>query len=228
MEVSVLFSGGKDSTFAAWLASSMGWEIKTLLAMIPESDSSYMFHRPNTEWTPLQAEAMELPLIMQKSSGEKFSELNDLKSLIQSVKVDGVVTGAIGSEYQKEKVDVICEELGLRSFSPLWHKDGEMLLRDMVSAGFEIIITSVSAEGLDESWLGRRIDETCIEELMKLSKMHGISVVGEGGELETFVLDAPVFKRKIKILKAEKTWDGVRGTFELKNAKLVKKTLTCK
>jgi diphthamide synthase (EF-2-diphthine--ammonia ligase) len=62
---------------------------------------------------------------------------------------------------------------------------------------------------------------------MKLSKMYGISVVGEGGELETFVLDAPMFKRKIKISKADKVWDGVRGTFEIRSAKLVKKSLTC-
>lgn len=124
MRVAVLFSGGKDSTFALWLAESFGWEVKTLLTMFPESDSSYMFHRPNVAWVPLQAEAMNMPVIMQRSSGEKLSELEDLKSLIQSVKVDGIVSGAVASEYQKEKIDLICEELGVCSFSPLWHKEG--------------------------------------------------------------------------------------------------------
>jgi len=222
MKVALLFSGGKDSAYALWTASSFGWEVKVLLTMLPTSDSSYMFHRPNVEWTPLQAEAMDLPLIMQKSSGEKTSELDDLKSLIQSVKVDGIVSGAIGSEYQKEKVDMICEELGLRSFSPLWHKDGEMLLKDMMHAGFEMIITSVSAEGFDESWLGRKIDEECIKELLKLKDRYSISIVGEGGEMETFVLYSPMFKKRLKILKGEKRWDGVRGVFEIKDAKLVK------
>ncbi|NYZ76086.1 TIGR00289 family protein [Candidatus Micrarchaeota archaeon] len=220
MKVAVLFSGGKDSTFAIWLASSFGWEVKALLTILPASDSSYMFHKPNVEWTPLQAEAMDLPLIMQRSSGDKLSELDDLKSLIQSIDVDGVVTGAIGSEYQKEKVDVICEELGLKSFSPLWHKEGEILLRELVDAGFKVIITSVSAEGLDESWLGRKIDSKCIDELLELSKKHGISIVGEGGEMETFVLNAPFFKKRIKVIKSEKKWDGVRGTLEIKDAKL--------
>lgn len=223
MRASLLFSGGKDSSFALWVASSSGWEVKALLTMLTESDSSYMFHHPNVGWTPLQAEAMNLPLIMQRSSGEKLSELEDLKHLIQSIEVDGVVTGAVESEYQKEKVDMICEELGLRSISPLWHKDGERLLREMADAGFEIIITSVSAEGLDESWLGRRLDGRCIGELLKLREEYGISIVGEGGEMETFVTDAPMFQRKLKVLKAEKKWDGVRGTFEIKAAKLVTK-----
>jgi len=223
MEVALLFSGGKDSTFALWVASLFGWEVKVLLTVLPESDSSYMFHHPNVQWVPLQAEAMSMPVIMRRSSGEKHAELEDLKFLIQSVQVDGVVTGAVESEYQKERVDMICEELGLRSFSPLWHKDGEQLLREMVDAGFESIITSVSAEGLDESWLGRRIDEECIGELLKVSKKHGISVVGEGGEMETFVTDSPLFQRKVKILKAEKTWDGVRGVFHIKDAKLAEK-----
>jgi diphthine-ammonia ligase len=220
MRVAVLFSGGKDSTFVVWLAGSFGWDVRALLTMFPKSESSYMFHKPNVEWTPLQAEAMDMPLIMQRSSGDKLSELDDLKSLIQSIDIDGVVTGAIGSEYQKEKVDVICEELGLRSFSPLWHKDGGMLLKDMVEAGFEMIITSVSAEGFDESWLGRRIDNECIGELLKLRDRYGISVVGEGGEMETFVLSAPFFNKKLKIIKAEQKWDGVRGEFEIKDMKL--------
>jgi len=220
MKVAVLFSGGKDSTFTIWLASSFGWNVKALLTILPASDSSYMFHKPNVAWTPLQAEAMDLPLIMQRSSGDKLSELDDLKSLMQSIDVDGVVTGAIGSEYQKEKVDIICEELGLKSFSPLWHKEGEILLRELVDAGFEVIITSVSAEGLDESWLGRKIDSKCIDELLELSKKHGISIVGEGGEMETFVLNSPFFKKRVKVIKSEKKWDGVRGTLEIKDAKL--------
>ncbi|QLJ53472.1 MAG: hypothetical protein Sv326_1297 [Candidatus Fermentimicrarchaeum limneticum] len=224
MKVVALFSGGKDSMYSLWIASSFGWEVKTLLSMLPESDSSFMFHRPNVEWVPLQAEAMDLPLIMQRSSGEKLRELDDLKSLMQSVKVDGIVTGAVASEYQKEKVDMICEELGLCSFSPLWHKEGEQLLREMVGAGFEIMITSVSAAGFDESWLGRRIDEKCVEELLELRRRYGISVVGEGGEMETFVTDAPSFKKKIKIKKTEKSWDGVRGVLEIRDAELVSRS----
>jgi ABC transporter with metal-binding/Fe-S-binding domain ATP-binding protein len=223
MKVSVLFSGGKDSMFALWNVISYGWEIKALLTVLPESDSSYMFHRPNVELVPLQAEAMELPAILQRSSGEKEEELEDLKELIKSVEVDGVVTGAVASEYQKEKVDFICEELGVGSFCPLWHKDGEQLLTEMIEAGFEIIITSVSAEGFDESWLGRKIDGRCVEELVKLREKYGVSVVGEGGEMETFVVDSPLFKKRIDVKKAERKWDGVRGVYLIKHAELIPK-----
>lgn len=222
MRVSLLFSGGKDSTYALWVAESWGWEV-VLLTMLPESDSSYMFHHPNVEWTPLQAEAMGLPLLLCRTSGEKLSELDDLREFVKDAGADGVVTGAVESEYQKEKVDIICEELGMRSFAPLWHKDGESLLRELVEAGFEIMITSVSAEGLDESWLGRRIDGGCVDELIRLREKYGVSVVGEGGEMETFVLDAPFFKKRINVKEGERRWDGVRGAYLIRDAELAEK-----
>ena len=225
MKALLLFSGGKDSTYAAWLIISYGWDITSMVTMLPESPSSYMFHHPNVNWTPLQAEAMELPLILKRTGGKKDEELEDLKDVVSELKIDCVVTGAVASEYQKEKIDVLCEELNLKSLAPLWHKDSEQLLHDIVDWGFEVIITSVSAEGFDETWLGRRIDEGCIKELVMLNKKFGINISGEGGEYESLVLDAPFFKSKIKIINSEKHWKGTTGSFEVTNAILEEKTL---
>ncbi len=218
MKVAVLFSGGKDSTYAAWLALSYGWDVVSLVTMLPESSSSYMFHYPNVRWTPLQADAMDLPLIMKKTSGKKDVELDDLEDVLSDLRIDAVITGAVASEYQKEKIDMLCEKLNLRSFSPLWHKNPEQLLREMLDAGFEIILTSVSAEGFDKNWLGRNIDSKCIDDLVNLGKKFSINLSGEGGEYESMVLNAPFFKYRIKIASSEISWKGTSGSLEVKDA----------
>ncbi len=93
----------------------------------------------------------------------------------------------------------------------------------MIIAGFEVIITSVAAEGLDQSWLGRKLDYEMLKDLEKLHDKHGVHMGGEGGEYESFVLDAPMMKKKIRILRAHKEWDGARGFYIIDEADLVDK-----
>jgi uncharacterized protein (TIGR00290 family) len=96
-------------------------------------------------------------------------------------------------------------------------------LKELLVTGFEVIITAVAAEGLDQSWLGRRLDEKAIADLEKLSDKHGVHMGGEGGEYESFVLDGPIFRKRIRILSAHKEWDGARGSFVIDAAELVGK-----
>ena len=226
MRLAALFSGGKDSTYALFLASKTH-EIKYLVTIFPESKESWMFHHPCVELTSLQAEAMGIEQIIQKTRGEKEKELEDLKKALERIKdeIDGVVSGAIQSEYQKTRIDRVCKELKLKSLAPLWHRDAEQLLKEEIEEGFEIIMTGVFAEGLDESWLGRKIDLEAVEELKELKKKYGINLAGEGGEFETLVLDCPLFEKKIEILEAEKIWDGETnsGYLIVKSARLISK-----
>jgi len=206
MNVAVLFSGAKDSTFAIYKAMNRGMNVKYLVTIIPATDESYMFHYPNVRWTKLQAKAMGIELVTKKTKGEKESELKDLEDVLKSLKpeIKGVVSGALESRYQKARIDDICRKLNLVS-------------------GFEIIVTSVSAEGLDESWLGRKLDHSALSDLEKLSRKYGLHKGFEGGEAETFVLDGPIFSKRIEILEARKEWNGVRGIYVIEKAKLVDK-----
>jgi len=228
MNVAVLFSGAKDSCFAIYKAVNMGMNVKYLITIIPETNESYMFHHPNVKWTKLQAKALGIKLMTRKTKGEKEKELGDLEEVLKSLKseIQGVVSGALESRYQKARIDDIARKLDLKSFSPHWQRSMRDYLQDLIVSGFEIIITSVSAEGLDEEWLGRKLDHSALNDLTKLSKKYGIHKGGEGGEYETFVLDGPIFKKKIKILKARKEWDGVRGAYVIEEAKLVEKRKT--
>ena len=218
MRLAALTSGGKDSLYAVYLARKEGHDIRYLLSMIPESHESYMFHHPNIELTEIQAELMGIPLLVEKTSGEKEKELKDLERLILRVKdeVDGILTGTIASSYQRERIDRICEKFSLECISPLWHINPEKYWHELMRSGFRIMITSVSAEGLDKGWLGRIIDEKAIDELKELNRRFKIHLGFEGGEAETLVLDCPMFRKGIKIVEAKREWDGQRGTYVIK------------
>jgi diphthine-ammonia ligase len=219
MKVASLFSGGKDSAFAVWYAQMQGWDVVSLVTVFPESSESWMFHYPATEWTKLQAEAMRIPSTVIRTKGVKEEELHDLvsglRNVIKATGIEGIVSGAIASEYQRTRLDNVCEELGVKSFAPLWHKNQRHLVREQIEFGFEIIITACNALGLTEQWLGRKIDTVSFAELVSLSEKYGMSVAFEGGEAETFVLGAPMFNGRIHVDRLMPHWRNDSGYLEL-------------
>ncbi len=227
MKVGVLFSGGKDSTYAAYLARRGGDELACLITLSPARSDSYMFHYPNIRWTGLQAEAMRLPQVTLETKGVKEEELADLKEAIRIAKrdysIEGVYTGALASVYQKSRVERICDELRVKAVSPLWQIDQVEHLTNIVVNGFEVIMTGVAALGLDESWLGRALDKDAIRDLEGLHAKYGVNPGLEGGEGETFVLDCPLFDRRIEVTSSEKHWKGDAGYLEILDARLVAK-----
>ena len=221
MNVAALVTGGKDSALALYRALKQGYKVKYLVAMFPEREDSWMFHYPNVHMTELFAEAAEIPLIRGRTSGIKEKEVKDLKNLLASLDVEGVVSGAIASHYQKTRIDKVCQQLGLESIAPLWGESPEKLLNELLELRFEVVIVGVYAMGFSQEWLGRKINEETVQELLKLREKYGISPIGEGGEYESLVLDAPYFKRKIQILETEKVWKENQGYLLVKKARLV-------
>lgn len=229
MKTCVLFSGGKDSTLALWCAIHRAHDVVCLLTIFPERKDSWMFHRPGVEWTHLQATAVGIPQVTAKTSGVKEEELTALRQslsrLVTTHGIECVVTGAIASEYQKSRVDRICDQLGLRSVAPLWGIDPERLLAEQIQMGFEFILSACMAMGLNQSWLGRVIDSAALNELKSLRKRYGIHLAFEGGEAETFVTDAPIFANRIRILEADPIWKADAGYLNIVRADLVQKKL---
>ncbi len=222
MKVAVLFSGGKDSCRTVHWCLEKGYDV-TLLTMISKVPDSWMFHTANIHLTELSAEAMGLPIVKKETSGIKEKELVDLKEAIRNLYVDTVACGAISSNYQRQRVEKICEELGLKFLAPFWHTDEEKFLRDTVKLGFEVIFVTVAADGFDTDWLGRKLDDNVIDDLKKLNEKHGIHICLEGGEGETLVVNAPMFKKKINITDSEKLWDKTTssGYLKIKKAELI-------
>jgi predicted ATP pyrophosphatase (TIGR00289 family) len=226
MKVAVLFSGGKDSTMAVFSALESGEDVKYLLSMKSANDESYMFHVPNIHLTDLLAEAMDIPIMSIRTEGVKEEELEDLKKGFEQLKdlgIEAIYTGALYSVYQKSRIERLGEEVGLKVISPFWHVDELEYMRFIVSLGFEVIISGVAAYGLDEKWLGRKIDNQCIDDLIKLNDKIGLNLAFEGGEAETLVLDGPIFKKKVKILKDKKQWHVDSGLYIIEKAELEEK-----
>ncbi len=221
MGVAVLYSGGKDSNYALYWALRRGFKVRYLVSMVSESDESYMYHVPNIHLTELQAKAVGIPLVKGFTSGEREKEVEDMKAVLEGLKIEGVVAGALASEYQKKRIEGVAKELGIESFTPAWHRNPVDYMREIIDI-FDVVVVGTAAYGLDERWLGRRIDEKALEGLVELHEKYRIHVAGEGGEFETFVRDAPFFRARVIFDEVEKRWDecSYSGVLEVKGAHL--------
>ena len=202
-------------------------EVSCLITLVSLNKESYMFHTPNIDITTLQAQALKLPLLRKETKGEKEEELEDLetavKTAINEFKIEGLVTGAIESVYQSTRIQRICDKLRIKCINPLWKKNQKDLLEELIANGYKVIISGIFAYPLDASWLGKEIDTELIRRLVRLQKDYGVSPSGEGGEIETTVLDAPLFKKAIKITEDKIEAKGNSGILIIQKARLVPK-----
>ncbi len=225
MNVAVLFSGGKDSIRTVHWCLEKRYTVKYLVTMLSKREDSWMYHTPNIHLAELSAEAIGIPIVTKGTSGEKEREVEDLKDVLKVLDIDTVACGGIFSSYQKTRIEKVCKELKLKLLTPFWHTDPEKFMKGTVDLGFDVRIIGAYAEGFDEGWLGKKLDNKTINDLISLNKKHEINLVGEGGEYETLVVDGPIFKKKIKIIDSEKTWDEKTqsGYLKINEAVLINK-----
>tara|TARA_B100000686_G_C16787722_1_gene976389 strand:- start:1288 stop:2031 length:744 start_codon:yes stop_codon:yes gene_type:complete len=246
MRVAVLASGGKDSTYASWWAQLQGWDVVSLVSVLVRGDDSMMFQLQNTWITAFQASSMGISWKPVLSLGEEDDEVNDLESSILGeqvdlesedllprgielpsdlkihsgpLEVDGLVVGALRSDYQKTRIEMMCERLGVSSFCPLWHKDPSSHMESLLEHGFRVMFTSVSTEGMGIEWVGRVLERESLEDLRILSNEHRFNLDGEGGEFETIVVNAPHMSREV-LIEGEVIWNGPRGSLEVLTCRL--------
>jgi len=230
-----LFSGGKDSSWALYRALAEGLDVSRLLTVHP-SEESYMYHVPETRLAALAAESIGIDLVevdpgdlgagtADDAGAQGDRELEPLEAALRDLRpgldgrLAGVTAGAVESEFQTTRIRGMCDRLGIDLFAPLWREDPRALAEAMLDAGFEIRIVQVAARGLDESWLGRRLDADALAELVALNEAYGVHVLGEGGEFETLVTDGPHMDRPIE-LAYETVWEGTRGHVRVTDARL--------
>jgi len=226
-KLAVLYSGGKDSNYALFQAVRAGFDVVCLLSVRPTDVESMLFHYPNSELTGLQAECLGIPMLARDIRRGQ-NELECLSGLAAEARdrfgVTGVVTGAVKSRYQMERFGGVFERNGLQGVNPLWGANEESYLRRLVADGFVAIMTRVAALGLGPEWLGVELDAKRVEDLISLAHKYQFNPSLEGGEGETFVLDMPLFSKKIVVVEAEKRWEKGEGTLSIKKAILRNKT----
>jgi diphthine-ammonia ligase len=227
MKLAVLFSGGKDSHFAMHLARKEH-TISCLIHIKSKNDYSYMFQSAGCELVILQAQALNLPILIQETLGEKEKELDDLKILLNTAKkqfgIEGIVTGAIASTYQASRIQKLCNELKLWCFNPLWQITQEQYIKTLLKEKFSIILSGIATYPLTSHYLGKKITTKLASELLTLANKYKISPIGEGGEFESLVLDSPMHIKKIKILKKKVIMDSeYSGKLIITDAKVIDK-----
>lgn len=222
MRVAALFSGGKDSTWALRWAMEEGMDVAHLVSVFSTTDDSWMYQVPGVELARLAAKALGIPQVEVHVDGTAEQELDPLRDALARLNVEGVVSGAIRSRYQRDRLDRLCAGLGLRSIAPLWHTEPGSRLRAMTAPGWDVRMVGVSAEGLGPELLGVRWDEQFVQDLAARSARFRLDVDGEGGEYETVVLRAPGWTARIEPVRSRVAWHRDRGTWVVEEARLVR------
>lgn len=222
MRVAVLYTGGKDSHYSLLKALEDGHEVACLITVVSQRTDSYMFHTVNIRWSLLHGEAMGVSQYLVEVSGEKEREVEELyqslKVIVERHKIEGIVTGAVASRYQKSRIDSLAERLGLVHITPLWGRDQEEVLREEARR-LRFIITAAMAMGLKPRHLGLVVTPEVAEEIIAASRRYGFSPVGEGGEYETYVFESPLLS--VEIVAGEKYWHPSGwGYFIIKEARI--------
>jgi diphthine-ammonia ligase len=233
MEFVALISGGKDSCYNIYKCLQYGHQLKCLANLQSPTDAeeneelhSFMYQTAGSSVISAYEECLGFPLIRRKIQGKALTqslsyenvvegdEVEDLYELLKEVKerfpsIRGVSCGAIVSNYQRIRVENICNRLGLISLSYLWQKDRKELIYELCSSstGVEAVIIKVAGAGLiPEKHLGKSLREL-LPTLDRLHQKYGLDYCGEGGEYESLVLDAPFFLKRIEILKSRIIYD---------------------
>ena len=208
MSWAALTSGGKDSILSIQKAIDTGMDVRYLITARPKNRDSYMFHSSNLDVVRVIAKVAGMEYVEIETQGRKEEELADLESGLESLDIDGVIAGAVASVYQADRVKAITDRLGLSLYTPLWHMDTELLLRE-VSERMDAIIIVTAAEGLDASFLGAHINSDLIDRLKRVAATQRINLAGEGGEYESLTLNAPFYLRPITYASSE-----IRSVFD--------------
>ncbi|MDI6639307.1 MAG: diphthine--ammonia ligase [Methanocellales archaeon] len=211
MQVVASWSGGKESCFACYKVILDGFDVTHLLNFISE-DVGRRSHGLGAELLSVQSQAIGIPIVQRRTTWNTYErEFKKVVSRLKRDNIQGIVFGDVHLQEHKDWIERVCGEIDVEPIFPLWGRDPENIIHDFIDAGFDAIIIAVKAEILGEEWLGRKIDKKLIKEL----RDRKIDPCGEAGEYHTFVIDGPLFKRRVKILDSDKVLKDGRWLLEI-------------
>jgi len=194
------WSGGKDCCLACYRAMNSGLEVRYLANMAYQGARRSRTHGLSTEVLKLQAQAMDIPIVIKPTTDEKYEE--EFKNMALSLKEKGISGGVFGDMdviEHRQWVERVCKDIGIKAYLPLWQENQQKLLREFIATGFKAIVVATSANKMGQEWLGRLIDTAFFEEMVELDRSKGITVCGEAGEYHSLVIDGPIFKKRLII-----------------------------
>jgi uncharacterized protein (TIGR00290 family) len=194
----MLWTGGKDSAMALYEACQNGYRVHCLVTFTPP-DRDFLAHPLRV--MKMQAQALGLPhYVMPTSPPFEKSYETSLSKLRDEMGIECVITGDIAEVGGNP--NWICErsrQVGISVHTPLWGRDRDILLRQLVDGGFKTHFSCVKTRWLNESWIGRALDDSAIADLRIIREQTGLDLCGEEGEYHTLVVDGPQFAHAINI-----------------------------
>ncbi|TRZ52011.1 MAG: diphthine--ammonia ligase [Dehalococcoidia bacterium] len=207
MKSFISWSGGKDASLSFYRAiKDEDVEAVCLLNMVSEDGKRSRTHGISSDLLKAQAEAMAIPIFQRKTSWDGYeTEFIKMLSEFEQKEIQSGVFGDIDLDEHREWVERVCGKAEIEPIFPLWQCGREDLLLDFIRSGFKAVVVAVKTDMLSSDWLGRKIDESFIADLKKISS---VDLCGEAGEYHTFVYDGPIFKKSVDFSIGEKIPDN--------------------
>jgi diphthine-ammonia ligase len=199
-KVFVSWSGGKDSYLSLLVAREKGLEVSCLLSFIG-ADGNSRSHGLETGMLVQQAELLGIPLETEEVTWESYEKGFEqaVKRLKQERGITGGVFGDINLPEHREWIEKMCQLCGINFNLPLWLMEERAVSEELIKRGGRAMIVAIRNDLIEESWLGKVMDEAYIDYCMA----KGISPCGEGGEAHTLVISGPCFSGPLKYTLGE-------------------------
>jgi diphthine-ammonia ligase len=221
-KTAVCWSSGKDSCLALYRLLNESKNVVCLLSMVSERDERNHAHGIKLEILKLQAEALGIPLMLVDSAGDyEMSLATALTDLKQKHGVDEIVFGSLYSEEDRKWNEDVAFRAGLEPLFPVWitQNEANKLLDEFITLGFSAIVCRASEKHFDQTWAGRFLDRRFYEEIQQ----HNVCPMGEFGEYHTFVLDGPIFQKRVTIMKSGVVLNSGLWSLDVQQCQLIDK-----
>jgi len=226
MNVGIMYSGGKDSTFAVDWAKTNGHDVRWLLSVKPTRNDCYLYHYATVEHTPILAGILGIPhKLITCDVAEPTAEANLARDVIKTMeKVDAVILGGTGlQETQIGSLKMALAQLGIKVFASHQGKDHGDVMREMLAKGYRFVITQIAADGLNKDDLGRELTADYLETFFKRSERYGFHNGGDGGVYDTLTIDGPMFDKAIDVTITDKVMESVCAGHAVCSVKVAQK-----
>jgi uncharacterized protein (TIGR00290 family) len=202
--VLVSWSGGKDSCFALYETQRAAeYRVAALLTTLTRDYDRISMHGVRRELLEEQAASLGLPLhqvfISKDASNDEYEmKMGEALAKYRDRGIDSIVFGDLFLADIRAYREQFLSRQMMHGLFPVWKRDTSSFIREFIELGFKTIVTCVDSRVLDQSFVGKTIDEDL------LSSLPGdVDPCGENGEFHTFVFDGPSFARPVKFSLGE-------------------------
>ena len=201
------WSSGKDCALAFYyLNKDNNFKVDMLLTAINSHHDRVSMHGLHRDLLIQQTNAIGLPVstieLPEEPSMEDYNQI--MSQAVEKLKADAYTDCGFGDVFLEDLRQYREEQLhdyGIKCHFPLWKMDTKTVIQEFIDLGFKAVVICIKSDLLDQSFVGREVDETFIQDLP-----NNVDPCGENGEFHTFCYDGPIFNHAVKFTIGEKVF----------------------